>query len=30
MKNYPDLCLTATRRMVDIVKFPPSKKLRTD
>ena len=30
MKNHPDLCLTATRRMVDIVKFPPSKKSRTD
>lgn len=29
-KNYPDLCLTATRRMVDAVKFPSSKRPRTD
>lgn len=30
MKGYPDLCLTVTRRMVDIAKFPSSKRSRTE
>jgi hypothetical protein len=30
MKSYPDLCLTVTRRMVDIAKFPSSKRSRTE
>ncbi len=30
MKSYPHLCLTVTRRMVDIVKFPSPKRSRTE